>query len=201
MYSMSPLTKRPMKPGSSRSKNPKLYDTGPFSAAGSSTTIALWPKRSKKISPGCIVMTPMRGVAKAAVAKSHSAQATSSRIRRSGVGMHADMQGVQAARIGAGHAEAEAAQREFLAGFRQVADRGGEQAADGVVFVVVEIGAEAFVKIADGRERIDHEMAVGLRCDQLVIVGGVVVLVVDLADDLFQHVLDGDQAGDAAVFV
>src|SRR5436190_2275625 len=125
MYSMSPLTKRPMKPGSSKSKKPKLYDTGPFGAAGSSTTIALWPKRSKKISPGCIVMTPMRGVAKATVAISHSAIAANSCVRRSGVRMHADMQGVQATRVGAGDAETEPAQREFLAGLRQVADRGG----------------------------------------------------------------------------
>ena len=115
--------------------------------------------------------------------------------------MHAHVQRMQAARIGAGDAEREAAQGQFLAGFRQVADRGGDQAADGVVFVVVEVGAEAFVEIGDRGQRIDHELAVGLRRDEHRLVRVVVVLVVDLADDLLQHVLDGDQPGHAAVFV
>src|SRR5687768_4250839 len=119
---MSPWMKRTRKPGSSRSKKPKLYETGE-GAAGSSTTIALWPKRSKKISPGCIVMTPMRGAAAlATVAKSHSSDAIRNFETTSGVRMHADVQGVQAACIGARDAEAEAAEREFLARFRQVAD-------------------------------------------------------------------------------
>src|SRR5689334_1232067 len=109
--------------------------------------MALWPKRSKKISPGCIVITPMRGVAAlAAVAKSHSSKATREdptlRVR-----MHAHVERMQSARVGARHAEAEAAQREFFAGFGQVPDRRGEQPADGVVFVVVEIRAEAFVEV------------------------------------------------------
>ena len=37
--------------------------------------------------------------------------------------------------------------------------------------------------------------------DHRVLVVVVVVLVVDVADDLLEHVLDGDEAGDAAVFV
>ena len=80
-------------------------------------------------------------------------------------------------------------------------DRGGDQAADGVVLVVVEIGIEAFVEVVDRRQRIDHEQAVGLRSDQRMRIFGIVVFVVDLADDLFEHVLDRDQTGDAAVFV
>ena len=64
---MSPLTNRLMKSGSAMSKKPKLYDSGSAGALPSidpkSTTMALWPKRSKKISPGCIVAMPMRGAA------------------------------------------------------------------------------------------------------------------------------------------
>src|SRR5690606_6367660 len=174
-------------------------------SAGSSTTIALWPKRSKKISPGCIVATPIRGAAWATDASSTS-MATSTRPAtrvaglplRTGegalrrivvVGMHAHVQRVQAACVGAGHAEAEAAQGELLARLGQVADRGGHQAADRVVLVVVEIGAEALVEIVDRGQRVDHVLAVGLGGDQRVGVLGVVVLVVDLADDLLQHVL------------
>src|SRR5688572_15044837 len=104
-------------------------------AAGSSTTMALCPKRSKNSSPGCIVSTPMRGVATAVAAMSHSTEAR--RIRRNALclGMHAHVEGVQPPRIGARDAEAEATQRQFLARLRQMSDRRGEQAADGVVLV------------------------------------------------------------------
>src|SRR5688572_28102399 len=109
--------------------------------------MTLWPKRSKKISPGCIVATPMRGVAaKAGRQISASSRKTTAWMRRSacrargsGVTQHPDVEGVHAARVGAGDPEHEASQREFLAGFGQVADRGRDQAADGVVFVVIEI--------------------------------------------------------------
>src|SRR3546814_21004042 len=80
---------------------------------------------------------------------------------------------MQAPRIGAGDAEAEAAQRQFLAGLGQVADRRGDQATDGVVFVVVEVGAEALVEVLARGQRVDHVMAVGLRGDQRAGVLGV----------------------------
>jgi len=83
-----------------------------------------------------------------------------------------------------------------------VADRGDHQAADRVVLVVGEVGAEAFVEILDRRQCVDHVAAVGLRCDLRVAIDLVlVVLVVDLADDLLQDVLDRHQAGHAAVLV
>src|SRR5687768_6380952 len=138
--------------------------------AGSSTTSALWPKRSQKISPGCIVITPMRSspmrsspirgspgwpVAGVAIAGAASSQARpSSRqaamrpalmklaLMKLDVRMHAQVQRVQPARVGARDAEAEAAQGQFLSGLREVPDRGRDQAADGVVLVVVEVGAE-----------------------------------------------------------
>src|SRR3546814_6741261 len=86
----------------------------------------------------------------------------------------AHQQRMQAPCIGAGDAEAEAAQRQLLAGLGQVADRRGDQATDGVVFVVVEVGAEALVEVLDRGQRVDHVLAVGLRGDQRAGVLGVV---------------------------
>src|SRR3546814_16283701 len=104
---------------------------------------------------------------------------------------------MQAPRIGAGDAEAEAAQRQFLAGLGQVADRRGDQAPDGVVFVVVEVGAEALVEVLDRGPRVDHVLAAGLRGDPRAGVLGVVVLVVDPAAALLPPVPDGATAGPA----
>src|SRR5690606_6040091 len=150
-------------------------------SAGSSTTIALWPKRSKKISPGCMVITPMRGAAWRAGASASSASSNTSKGNRAvlgranamqaatgaasvrkAIGMHAHLQRMQSTRVGARDAEPEAAQGQFLAGFRQVADLGGHQATDGVVFVVVEVRTEALVEIRDRGQRIDRVLAIGL---------------------------------------
>src|SRR4249919_1393909 len=165
-----------MKPGSEGSKKPKLYEVD-VPLVGSVTTIASWPKRSQNSSPGAIVITSMRGAAMSgavavaggaaaagvdsacpAPAESISASSADS-IRR----MHVDDEGMHAAAIGAADAEMEAVDGEFFAGFRQVADRSIDQAADGVVFVVGELRTELLVEIADRRERIDGELAVGLR--------------------------------------
>src|SRR5690606_16662286 len=144
MYSIRPCTKRPTKPASFGSNDPKLYEIA-APVSGSMTTMESWPKRSKKISPGCIVITPMRGVGAACStpATSHSTSRSSQRL----VAMHADVQGMQAARVRPRDAEAEAAQGQLLAGLGQVADGRGDQAADGVVLVVVEVGAEALVEV------------------------------------------------------
>src|SRR5690606_22584031 len=118
-------------------------------------------------------------------ASSHSASTSSSRMpRRTGarsagvIAVDADQQRMQAARVGTRDAEAEAAERQLLAGLGQVADGRGDQAADGVVLVVAEVGAEALVEICNRRQRVDHVLAVGLRGDQRPGVLGVVVLVV-----------------------
>src|SRR3546814_20078604 len=87
---------------------------------------------------------------------------------------------MQAPRIGAGDAEAEAAQRQLLAGLGQVADRRGDQATDGVVLVVVEVGAEALVEVLDRGQRVDYVLAVSLRGDQRAGVLGVVLPVVEI---------------------
>src|SRR5690606_19311955 len=170
------------------------------SVPGASTTMALWPKRSKNSSPGSIVSTPIRGTAAARAGNRQSSNSSRYRQERSGIGMHADHETVHAPGIGTADPEVEAAQGQFLARFRQVADGGNHQAADGVVLVVGEVGAELPVEIGDRRQRIHHVLAIGQGGDQAGAVA-VVVLVVYLADDLLEHVLDGDQAGDAAVFI
>src|SRR6476619_5592075 len=200
--------KRPKKSGSDGSKKPKLYEIG-SPCAGSSTMSASWPKRSQKICPGSMVITPMRmagvgvdtdGAAAAVPASSRTSNASSQRNRLM-VSMHADMQRVQATGVCACNPETESAQRQFLAGFRQVPDGGCDQAADGVVLVIVEVRAESLVEIRDRRQCIDCVLAVGLRGDQCRGVFGFVMFVVDLADDLLQHVLDRHQSGHAAVLV
>src|SRR5690606_4780823 len=181
--------------------------------------IALCPKRSKKISPGAIVTTPIRipgscawAMPIAAINTPSSSQPCRSRFSgelllsialerqelaaeaaptgESGLAMHAHVQGMQPPRIGARDPEAETAQGQLLAGFRQVADCRGHQATNRVVFVVVEVRAEALVEVADRGECIDRVLAVGLRGDQRRGIVGLVMLVIDLADDLLQHVLD-----------
>ncbi len=58
------------------------------------------------------------------------------------------------------------------------------------------------MKSAIRSQRVDEEAPVRLRLDQFLARGVfLVMLVVDLADDLLEHVLDRDHAGDATVFV
>src|SRR3546814_17410866 len=78
----------------------------------------------------------------------------------------AHQQRMQAPRIGAGDAEAEAAQRQSLAGLGQVADRRRAQATDGVVFVVLDVGADALVEVLDRGWRAYHVLSIGLRGTQ-----------------------------------
>src|SRR5690242_14710933 len=121
--------------------------------------MASWPKRSQNTSPGSIVSTPMRGagpsmrgaVARRIVSGSGPANTGSATARHrmashndasravqaarawpSVVAMDAEHEAVHAAAVGAADAEVEAAHRQFLAGLRQVADGGGDEAADGV---------------------------------------------------------------------
>src|SRR4249920_2051111 len=65
------------------------------------------------------------------------------------VTMNAHDEAVHTPRVGAADPEMEASQCQLFAGLRQVTNRGGDEAADGVVFVVAEIGAELLVEIGD----------------------------------------------------
>ena len=83
-------------------------------------------------------------------------------------------------------------------GDRHPAEMLGEQAADGVDVVVLELDAQPLGQLVDVQPGAHPQRAVRQLLDQ----GGLhVVLVGDLADDLLEHVLDGDQSGRAAVLV
>ena len=74
------------------------------------------------------------------------------------------------------------------------------QPADGMKFLVAELGTQRLVEIGDLGLRL-HPVAPA-RLGNDVVLGFVeVILVLDVADDLLQHVLDGDQARHAAIFV
>src|SRR6476646_3592129 len=99
-----------------------------------------------------MVATPMRGAAHAMIGASSistSSARTTPPTLRSGLAMHAHVEGVHAACVGTGDAEHESIECQFLARFGQVPDRGRDQATDGVVFVVVEIRAETLVEVRD----------------------------------------------------
>src|SRR5512139_66817 len=110
-----------------------------------------------------------------------------------------DAHGFHAAPVGAHDAELESVQLDRLATAWQPAEMLRDQPGDGVDGLVGKRGVEEFVELADARAPAHQELAVALAADVLLVLD--VVFVVDLADDLLDHVLDGDQAGNAAVFV
>ena len=103
------------------------------------------------------------------------------------------------AAVGVEHAEAVLADLGHFVALGQVAEGIHHQAADGVELAVGELGVEGFVEVLDRGQRLDQEVTGRQRFDVAVFLD--IVLVLDVADDLFQHVLDGHQASHAAVFV
>ena len=86
-------------------------------------------------------------------------------------------------------------------GFGTVADAVVDQPADGVVFVGVlepEVRVEQLGQVVDVGPAVDPRLVVGQPHDERLLL---VVLVLDLADDLLEQVLDGHQAGRPAVLV
>ncbi len=136
----------------------------------------------------------------AAVARRRARQPAAALAEAAGAAARLDLQRVQAAAVGAHDAEAEAADRRRLAALGQPAERLQHEAADGVELVVGEIGAEVRVEVGDLGLRLDAEAAVRLG-DDVVLALVEVVLVLDVADDLLEHVLDRDEPRHAAVFV
>ena len=83
---------------------------------------------------------------------------------------------------------------------RHAAQLEGQQAADGVdVEILVELDVVQLAEVLDRQPGRHPEVLVAQVFHRRDLVG--VVLVGDLADDLLEHVLDGDQARDRAVFV
>ena len=98
------------------------------------------------------------------------------------------------------HHEVQALQLMMLATPRHPAQRMRDQAADGVEALVFEPDAEGLGHALDRRVAADAPGAVGQREDVALVLLDV-ELVLDLADDLLEHVLDRDQSGDAAELV
>ncbi|CAM2151793.1 hypothetical protein PT2222_270013 [Paraburkholderia tropica] len=112
----------------------------------------------------------------------------------------AHQQHVHLAGVGAQHLENQVAETHLLAAMRHVAEMIRHVTADCVHFFIGEMGAERLVELHEFGERAHAEAAVG-RSDDVAAFLVEVVFVLDVADDLLQHVLDRDQAGHAAVFV
>ena len=90
---------------------------------------------------------------------------------------------------------------DLVAGLRDAADPVVDEPADGVVLVLVlerELDVEQLAEVVHVRPAIDPGLVVGELDDHRLFL---VVLVLDLADDLLEQVLDGHQAGRAAVLV
>src|SRR4051795_10193491 len=94
--------------------------------------------------------------------------------------------------------EAEPVGLDVGPGDRHPAEELGHQPADGVDVVVLDFDPDQLVEVVDRVARRHSEGPVG-QLGRLDLVG--VVLVGDLADDLLEQVLDGDQPGGAAVLV
>ena len=119
-------------------------------------------------------------------------------------GARLDPQPLDPARIGVEHFEFEVAGAgDDFAADRHAAGGGGQQAADRVDVLGVgerrEIDAERLGDVLEARARFDDEGAVAGGGDLRPV--GLVVLVLDVADDRLDHVLDRDEAVGAAVFV
>src|SRR5690606_31297499 len=110
-----------------------------------------------------------------------------------------ESQHVYTAAVGVEHAEAEAVDLGDFVALGQVAEGAHHQARDGVELIVGEGAVEELVEAVDGRQRLDQEVAAGQRPNVAVFLD--VVFVLDVADDLLEHILDGHQARHAAVFV
>src|SRR5688500_8104508 len=91
--------------------------------------------------------------------------------------------------------EGEAVHRHLLAALGHAAEMLQHEPADRVELLVAEGSAELIVEIADLGDRLDAVLA-GAVLHDVVFDLVEVVLVLDVADDLLEHVLDRDETGD-----
>ena len=103
-----------------------------------------------------------------------------------------------AAALGAVDGEPQAVRRDGRADLGQPAERLGDEAADAVDVVVLDLESEQLAELVD-RQPGRHPVAA--LADLLHELDLVVVLVGDVADELLDEVLERDQARDAAVLV
>ena len=153
------------------------------------------------LSPGAAPDSGGGAVRRAAIAVGERALGGVAPARR---GARLDPQPLDPARIGVEHFEFEVAGAgDDFAADRHAAGGRGQQAADRVDVLGVgerrEIDAERLGDVLQAGARFDDEGAVAGGGDLRPV--GLVVLVLDVADDRLDHVLDRDEAVGAAVFV
>src|SRR5882762_5044122 len=119
--------------------------------------------------------------------------------RRLDIGWRDHTQKIDAAAIGAQHAKLQLADLNGLSAARQPPELLHQQAADGVEFLVGKRSPEVLIEIRDGSERAHREFTRAFPADRLIVFD--VVLIVDLADDLFDDILDGDQSAHTAILI
>ena len=90
--------------------------------------------------------------------------------------------------------------RRRLAALGQPPERLEDQPAHGIELLVAEVALERLVEVSDFGLRLDPVAAISLG-DDVVFRFVEIVLILDVADDLFEHVLDRHEAGHAAVFI
>ncbi len=97
------------------------------------------------------------------------------------------------------HAELERTERDALAAARHAPELLHDQPRDRVELALGQLGVEVLVELVDAGAAPHAELPLALAADVLVVLD--VELVIDVADDLLDDVLDRDQSGDAAVLV
>lgn len=118
--------------------------------------------------------------------------------RRGGKDLNSDPNNLSRLRLQ--HREFHPVRLERRPRLRDAAEAGGEKSADGFVSRILRDGqAEAAIQFRHGQSRIGFGDLRAEAAKQRRIAG--FVFVPDFADQFFQHVLDGDQPGRAAVFI
>ena len=144
------------------------------------------------------VAVPKRRVAGAASARSRSTPPRLPVAGRLGRRQELDLEPLDPRALDVEHREAQAVGSDLVAGLRGPADQVEHVAGDGVVVLVLERRAELLVEVVDRERAVDPDRRLVDPLDRLV---RQVELVLDLADDLLEQVLERDDALRRAVLV
>ena len=95
--------------------------------------------------------------------------------------------------------ETEAAYTDRFTTFGYVAEAMGNVAADGIEVLVIEVTGEILIELLHRQQRLDGKQILAQFQDAGIVVE--IMLILDLANDLLQYILDGDQARNGAIFI
>src|ERR671936_441906 len=109
-----------------------------------------------------------------------------------------DLQALDAGAVDVDDLEAKAIMQHLVAGLGRAAKSAEDEPGDRVVVLLRELLTELLVEVVGREGALEADSAVGEALDRLV---GQVVLVLDLADDLLQQVLERDEAFEGSVLV